>query len=332
MRNGSRRSISKKPWMAAAVFSVSLFTGVAFAEAEYSGSFSASSLERSYHARNIPELARVAYSCMRREIDHHQSFYRKWGISPFYGTGTDYAKMSESERQNYMRRMRLPTYLTQEMRPTSCVGFAMECFEEAFDATGQSDVWDRINRYARKNNSDGGAIIDALQELGWTVMFWNPDTSQNKQWDADEEADDPTNKKRFWGYHWYRNLTVNRHGRYYKNFVDDKTTLVNFGTRVPRALTDAPLFLGTAHTGYHVFPGAYGHVIEAHSTRSLRDYQTIEEATFNPLKNGGAPRGKYRSGLIAVPPGYGASFSSSSHSGSGDVIDDMYRRWGAGQN
>lgn len=322
--------------MATALFSATLFSGAVFAEAEFSGDFSASYAEQSHHSRNIHRLAQVAYSCMQREIRHHQSFYRRWGISPFYGTGTSYAEMNERERQNYMRRMGLPTYLTQEMRPTSCVGFAADCFQEGFEAIGQGEVWERINRYALRNDYDGGAIIDALQELGWTVMYWNPDTSQNKDWDEEEKADDPSNEKRFWGYHWYRNLTVNRHGRYYKNYVDDKTTLVDFGTRVPRAFSEAPLFLGTAHTGYHVFPGAFGHVIEAHSTRSLRDYQTIEEATFNPLKNGGAPRGKYRSGLIAVPPGYGNTFSDNSYesrstessSSTEDYMRDLYRRWG----
>lgn len=305
MKHHSQKSIlNHKPWKAFALITVSTFSLGIFAEANFNGSFSATESERFVHRQNINELARVTYACMKREIQHHQSFYKRWRISPFYGTGTEYAKLDERGRQNYLKRMGLPTYLTAELEATSCVGFAIKCYKEGFQAIGQANVWARINSYALQNSVDGSSIIDALQKLGWKVMYWNPDTKQNKAWDAKEKKADPTNKKRFWGYHEYRDITVNRHGRYYKNYVDDKKTLVNFGTRVPKSFTDAPLFLGIAHTGYHVFPGAFGHIIEAHSTRSLTDYNSIEQANFNPLQNGGAPRGEYYSGLIAVPPGY----------------------------
>jgi hypothetical protein len=46
-------------------------------------------------------------------------------------------------------------------------------------------------------------------------------------------------------------------------------------------------------------------VIEGHSMKAINDPNMIESSEFNPIKSGGAPRGSYRSGIIAVPPGYG---------------------------
>lgn len=56
--------------------------------------------------------------------------------------------------------------------------------------------------------------------------------------------------------------------------------------------------------GYHVFPGSYGIVVEGHSARAITDKTTLESAAFNPLDSKGAPNGRYRSGMISIPPGY----------------------------
>ncbi len=97
-----------------------------------------------------------------------------------------------------------------------------------------------------------------------------------------------------------------RKNRYYFNKVDNKSLLVDFNRTPPQAFLNQPFFVGIAHTGYHVFPGFYGRVIEAHSTRKLNSFENLERSPFNPLKSGGGPRWtrteKYRSGLLAFPP------------------------------
>lgn len=289
-----------------------LFSVAAFAQdLPFNGGFTATEAEKAHHKANIMKLAEVAYTCMDREHTRHARFYDRYRISPFYGTGTAFAKMTVPERERFLQQRGLPKELLSQMEMTSCVGFAIKCFDEGFTAIGQADVWKRINSYAGRNNYDGSAVIDALRTLGWYVMYWNPDTKQNQKWDEDEQKRDADNSSRIWGYHSYRWATVNRPGNeerpmgfYYKNIIDDKTTLVDYGTRVPSVFRQAPIFWGIAHTGFHVFPGSYGHIVEAHSTRSLTDRQTVERADFNPLASGGAPRGKYYSGLVAVPPGY----------------------------
>lgn len=95
---------------------------------------------------------------------------------------------------------------------------------------------------------------------------------------------------------------------YYFNKVDDKTTLVGFGTKAPEAIRRADFFVGIAHTGYHVFPGFRGEVIEAHSARELKSIDNLQKGPFNPLDQGGAPRWtsteKYRSGIMCLPPNW----------------------------
>jgi hypothetical protein len=81
---------------------------------------------------------------------------------------------------------------------------------------------------------------------------------------------------------------------------------VNFNRTLPQDFKAVPLFIGTAHTGFHVFPGYNGIVIEGHSVRHITSSTMIETSEFNPLKPGGGPQGlPYRSGLFSVPPGYG---------------------------
>ena len=61
---------------------------------------------------------------------------------------------------------------------------------------------------------------------------------------------------------------------------------------------------------FHVFPGKSGYVVEAHNKSRPTERRTIEGGWFNtldprePHPNGGA-YGRYCSGLIALPPGFG---------------------------
>ncbi len=75
---------------------------------------------------------------------------------------------------------------------------------------------------------------------------------------------------------------------------------------MPSFMASAPLFVGVAHAGYHVFPGVDGQVIEAHSSRPLNWFNNLERTQFNPLHKEGGPvwskSEKYRSGVIALPP------------------------------
>lgn len=267
----------------------------------FNGSFQASQEEISHHKSQISNMARIVKKCLSENYDYHVSFYRRHGISPYYGSNSAFSRRSYSSKKSYLRSLGLNPALLSKMSSTSCVGLASKCYERAFKQTGQTAVWNRIKKYAGRNDWDGSAIVEAYRSLGWHVMLWNPDPSQNAAWDKQERA---SVTRGAWGWHADRYRSAVRHGRYYQNNVDDAVSMVGFGTRPPAVIMDAPMFIGVAHTGYHVFAGFKGYVIEAHSTRRIKDPNTLEAAEFNPIANGGAPRGKYRSGLVAVPPGY----------------------------
>ena len=276
----------------------------ASAATSFQGDVRFSEEDRATHLSGLKTIESEFISCLKADMKYHQDFFAKHGISPFYGDRSAFSKMSDDRKKQVIKSKGASPSLLKYMKPTSCVGLAMKCLETGFAKAGQSEIWAKVKQFTAQNDFDGSATQHALQKLGWKIYYWNPDLRQNEEWDATEKANDPNNKLRFWGYHSYRFATVKKSSSYYFNKVDDATTLTNFGARSPQWLSQAPMFIGTAHTGYHVFPGFKGHVIEAHSTRDIDDPQTVEEAMFNPLDEGGSPRGEYRSGLIAVPPAY----------------------------
>jgi hypothetical protein len=282
---------------------VILFTLLAItsfsAHAQIRGSISFDAATQERHRQGLSTILKVASDCLEADYNHHLAFYRQWGISPFYGSNSAFSKLNRAGRMEHLRRLGKPTHLVDQMAMTSCVGLATKCMDRGFRAAGQSDIWATIRRFAALNNYDGTKIQHALQQLGWKVLYWNPDPTQNAAWDRREA------NKSMKGRHatWYSE--IQRRGTYYGIRVDDARSLVGFGTNVPRSFRSLPFFFGTAHAGYHVFPGMRGVVIEGHSTRAITDYYTVESTDFNPLAPAGAPAGGYYSGLIAVPPGYG---------------------------
>ena len=270
----------------------------------HTGSISFTEEEIARHEQTQEQLLQVAGDCLQNTIDYHKKFFRKYGISPYYGDRSMFGKLPDAEKREYLRRMRLDPKLLSQMESTSCVGLTLKCLGKGFRAVDQADLWARVREYVMLNDVDGTALQAALQKLGWKILYWNPDIRMNKRWDDQEKAKDPENKNRYWGYHEYNWMMASKRGRYLYNTVDDARTLVNFGRRVPDYLLDIPFFVGTAHGGYHVFPGKFGVVIEAHSTRRITDSQTVQSAFFNPLGGGAPTDGTYYSGLIAVPGKY----------------------------
>lgn len=285
----------------------------------YKGEVLFSEEEIARHAEGLPVIMSTAASCLKTDIDQHQAFFKKWGISPFYGDRSSFARVlvgdkqyrstTVEEKKRYLRSYRkfseaqIDHYL-KIMRPTSCVGLVLRCLGKGFEQAGQQDIWKKLRAFTLANDVEGGALQEGLQNLGWTLMFWNPDTTQNAYYDRDDQRRTPDNKDYIWGKHVYNWNAVQTKRKYLYNRVDDISTLVNFGKQIPQVLRDLPFFVGVAHMGYHVFPGTFGQIIEGHSARRLDDFQTIESSPFSPLVEGGGPRGYYRSGLIAVPPGY----------------------------
>ncbi len=275
---------------------------VAAEAAGFRGSVDFTAEEKAAHLRHIGTITREARRYLEAIYRDHLAFYRRYGVSKYYGDRSTLLD-TRAKRIAGLRQAGAPVSLVDELVPSSCIGLSLKALEAGFRAPGDPALvraYDKIYQYARANELDGSAVLDALQKLGWRICFWNPAPRDNERWDAEER------NWRSKGWHAYRYGTVMNRGTYYFNKVDDKSLLVGFGTQLPAAFTSAPFFIGVAHTGYHVFPGFEGTVIEAHSTRPLSSINNLETSPFNPLASGGGPRWtateKYRSGLIGLPP------------------------------
>lgn len=316
--------LSRPQSFRAGLLALSLFVlfGLAFtpaAKADFKGEtalqrISFTEEERDAHLQHLDSILTTAIRAMEGKLSEHQAFYRKNGFSKFVGDRFWYDSPEHSDdnwqsvgrRTKFLQSRGLSTKEVSAMSNTSCVGFTMEVLQEGFLAPRDpalTSAWNKINIFVRSFKSDGAALIFALQKLDWKVYYWNPDTRRNRAWDASESGADR-------GWHQDRWVGVRDKSVYYVgNPVDDKQLLVNFGRSVPRQFRNFPFFVGIAHSGYHVFPGYKGKIIEAHTSFppapgiSDKDFRrVIETSQFNPMQDGGGPRGNYRSGLIAVPP------------------------------
>lgn len=223
-----------------------------------------------------------------------------------------------------------------KLQNISCIDMTRRCLRLAFEKVGMLSTFEKIDTEVLKNGVSGVVLQKALIDLGWKSYYWNPDTSSSAAWDDEEKRLAPPKEGKtwnpVWGGHasrWSRNCApdgtkldpaksggVHCSDLYFLGAekpmpIDDKKLLVNFGTKPPAIFGSVPFWVGTGHSGYHVFPGFQGgRIIEAHSQRALRARDNLEVSAFNPLDQGnkGGPRWtrteRYRSGVIVIPPGY----------------------------
>lgn len=239
----------------------------------------------------------------------HIAFFRKWGVSRYYGNRKPEHRTYES-RVEQLRKFGKPTFLADQQVATTCVLLAMQAMERGFNKTGTAATWKKIHDQLKIDHKFCGTDVQImLQQLGWRIYYWNPDPSKNAESDAEDQQLNSLEPGRkwmpVWGGHALRYASVKEKGTYYDVKVDNSTALVGFKKSPPLAFRIVPVFIGTAHAGYHMFPGRRGEVIEAHSMREMIAEDNIEFSQFNPLARGGGPRWtraeKYRSGLIAAP-------------------------------
>ena len=261
------------------------------------------------------KIAQVGAQCMDSYRDEQVRFFKTWHMSKYYGNRRkDYA--SKAGRVQAMVRYGIPAATASKIadmqKSTACVTMAMDCLGKGFAAAGMDATWAKIFAHLKINNQFGGTDLQTdLHALGWKSYYWNPDPGSNQAWDSEDRQLNPLAPGRrwmpVWGGHEERYREVLNRGTYYHVPIDDSQTLVGFGKNPPPSFATVPFFIGTAHAGYHVFPGHSGGVVEAHSTREINSIDNIQFSPFNPLASGG-PRWTahehYRSGVIVVPPGF----------------------------
>jgi len=291
--------------------------------------------------QNAKLISETSATCLQRTWDIHIQFYKSHGYSKFYGVRRADYRTSDGRKQALLKilpklaqrvaagdqaAIKELNMREKELETTACVDLARKCLGEGFKAAGLEDTWTKIDNWVKRLGSDGTPRVDgtdiqkALVALGWKSLYWNPDVSRNEAWDKAEKSHylpkDGLRWNPVWGGHAEYWSQAKNNRLYYNVPVQDISTLVNFGTKPPADFQAIPFFLGTAHLGYHVFPGFRGKVFEAHSLRELKSIDNMQVGPFNPLNqemNGvkggdGSPKWTdsehYRSGLIVVPPGF----------------------------
>jgi hypothetical protein len=266
-------------------------------------------LDRREHAATAAAIAASAAEYLATTIADHRTFFARHGVSKYFGDrNKDYS--SVVKRRAELRRLGKPEALAEQQVPIACIVLAKRALGQGFAEHGGESVWSQIDSHLRANGHLGSDLVTMLGRLGWRTCYWNPDPSKSETWDEEDRRLVPLKPGKTWMAEWGGNAihdrVVREKGVYGKIPVSERTLLVGFGKQVPVAVRDSPFLVGIANGGYHVFPGSFGQVIEAHSMRSITDAATIESAPFNPLAAGGAPRWspsvKYRSGVLALPP------------------------------
>jgi hypothetical protein len=265
--------------------------------------------EKSKHRNSLATFTDAASDFLDWVYADHIAFFKKWGISKYYGNRKPEHQTKEL-RIAQLKKYGKPTFLADQQVATACVTLAMQAVERGFNATGMTNTWRKINDQMRIGQKFYGTDLQImLQQLGWKIYYWNPDPSKNAVWDEEDKKLNPPKSagkwRPEWGGHALRYASVTNSGTYYNSRVDNATKLVGFKKSPTPSFKNVPIFVGIAHAGYHVFPGRGGDVIEAHSMRTMNSIENIEFSKFNPMASGGGPRWtaslKYRSGLICVP-------------------------------
>ena len=162
------------------------FMDLEIASAAWNSSISFTTEERDSHVRQIQKVIETASSCLDTDLDTQQRVYQQYGVSPFYGDRSFFGKLSYEDKFQELYRVflekgyrekeasLLARHFRETMEPTSCVGLVLKCLGRGFKAAGQADLWARIRAYTDANGSDGTSLQNALQMLGWRVLYWNP--------------------------------------------------------------------------------------------------------------------------------------------------------------
>lgn len=209
------------------------------------------------------QLAQAGKEAIEKKTKAHRDAIRQRGYGTHYGDHSSY-------------RPPAGTSLTK----SSCVVWAMECAEYAFNKIGQGSTWNAVASVARRNQLKGTYLIGELIRRGWTGLYWNPDTS---------DTSDPE--------HSYSYHVANTRKTYYKVKVSDyvidyRRTPVNMSGI--NKLDKVPFWVGCARGGMHVFCGTGANVSEFHWDAPATNPKAMELVALKDYA--------WLSGIIAVPP------------------------------
>lgn len=136
------------------------------------------------HQKNIDLIVKIASNCLDETYADHLQFYEKWKVSKYYGA----LRKEYSSLKGRINTLRSYGYSAEKIAeiapqqvPISCIGLTMSCLEKGFRAAGTEPTWKKIYDQLKIGSKfDGTDLQNMLRQLGWKILYWNPDPSQNK--------------------------------------------------------------------------------------------------------------------------------------------------------
>jgi hypothetical protein len=255
---------------------------------------------------------------MNQSIDGHFGNLSRSGIGTMYGPLSSYAKMSPEQQRAYIEQRKKPGSMPPDPKRTSCIDYVLDQIKVGYERAGKSERFNEIRRIVVANEGQGTYLLKELEKDGWSMVYWNPDV-QNPSTSIRSENDPQGNHRP--SHHKWTAATVRNSGIYMEGVrglnnerfeglkIDHQ--VLNFRRTNPTdprelealsKLYNAPLGVGIANGGFHVYLFSQGKIIESHSTRDPHDHTNIEVRDFT--HEWGQNRGEgFGSGVIAVPPG-----------------------------
>src|SRR5256885_593948 len=71
----------------------------------HTGSLSFTEEEKALHEPGVDQILSTAAACLERDIAHHKDFFKRYGISPYFGDRSAFGKLSTAEKKTYLRRL-----------------------------------------------------------------------------------------------------------------------------------------------------------------------------------------------------------------------------------
>jgi len=274
---------------------------------------------------------------MNQAIEDHYGGIERTGVGSMFGPKSAYAKLTPEQQEAWLQANTKPGALVKKKpQRTSCVDFVLTQLKAGYARAGKLDRFNELKNIVVAHNGQGAVLLQELQKDGWTMVYWNPD-EKNPSTAIRNETDTQGNHRP--SHHTWTASTVKNQGWYLKGVdlmtteehaelqarfpnipinkkfpglpVDPQNTVTNFRPTNPyqtapnyndlQKLYNAPMFVGIANGGYHVYAGTHGKIVESHSTRNPNDPTNLEVRDFSSW--GVKPDEGFGSGVIAVPPG-----------------------------
>ena len=127
------------------------------------------------------QLARAGKEAIESKTKAHRDAISSRGYGTHYGDHSSYTPPAGAS-----------------VTKSSCVVWAMECAEYAFDKVGRGAVWDQVAKVTRRNQLKGTFLIRELIARGWTGIYWNPDVTDKSDGEHSYSAHIARTKKTYY--------------------------------------------------------------------------------------------------------------------------------------